>query len=539
MCLAGAEDILTASMSDTAVEQTARYCPGEAHIVISDAVCFGRRRANFHKCPGCQFNDDERAAGHHERVLAHGLVVQERRIPMLDKVFKAYDIRGIYPEQLDEDLAWRIGFGAGTYLKSALRGTDRSDVNMNRVVVGRDMRKASPSMAENLIEGIRAAGVSVIDIGMIDTSQIYFAVNHLKSCGGVQVTASHNPAEYIGFKICGLGGKPLSTDSGLGDIRAIAKNTAPHDSCQAGALQSLDIADNYRRFVLSFLDKPRRLKIVIDASNGMAGRWVPILFGEISELEIDALNFTHDGDFVHDPNPLVEANLQPTRDRVRELGADLGICFDGDADRCMVIDERGEIISCDLLTALLADYFLEKNPGSTIVYDLRSSRVVPETISRAGGTPQRSRVGHAFMKSIAAERRAVFGGELSGHFYFQDNWYCDSGMLAFVHTLNIISRSNRPISELMAPYRKYSASGERNFINENKDQTIQQLRGRYADGKVDFLDGITVQYPEWWFNVRKSNTEPLLRLNLEANTPELLKSKLAEVARQLGEAVDH
>ncbi len=539
LCSLNCEYILAQPMTKTAVGQNTRYCPGEEHILISDAVCFGRRRANFSKCPGCQFNDDEKAAGRKERVIAHGLIVQERSTPMLDKVFKAYDVRGVYPDPLNEELAWRIGFAAGTFLKSSLRGIDRSDAEMNRIVVGRDMRKSSPAMASGLIEGARAGGVGVIDIGMVDTPQLYFAVNHFKSCGGVQTTASHNPAQYTGFKICGLGGKPIGTDTGLNDIRAIAQNTAPHDTHQQGELQQVDLTDAYRSFVLNFLDKPKKMKIVVDASNGMAGRCVPMIFGNLSELEIEALNFEHDGEFAHDPNPLVPANLQQTRDRLGEISADLGVCFDGDADRCMLVDEKGEIISCDLITALLAEYFLKKKPGSTIVYDLRSSRVVSEVISRAGGTAHRSRVGHAFMKKVLAESKAVFGGELSGHFYFQDNWYCDSGMLAFVHTLNVLSRSNQPVSELIAPYRKYYSSGELNFVNEDKDGTIRRLCEIYADSKVDYLDGVTVQYPEWWFNVRKSNTEPLLRLNLEANTPELLERKLAEVYRHLGEAVDH
>ena len=526
-------------MTETIVGQNTRYCPGEEHITISDAVCFGRRRANFQKCPGCQFNDDEQAAGHSQRIIAHGLVVQEHSTPMISEVFKAYDVRGVYPDPLNEELAWRIGFGAGTFLKSALRGMHRSDAQMNRIVVGRDMRKSSPSMASALIEGARAGGVGVIDIGMIDTPQLYFAVNHFKCCGGVQTTASHNPAQYSGFKICGARGKPIGSDTGLNDVRVIAGNTAPHEPRQHQELSEVDLADEYRRFVLGFLDKPKKMTIVIDASNGMAGRVVPMVFDDVRKLQIDALNFEHDGEFVHDPNPLVPANLEPTQQRIRKTGADLGVCFDGDADRCMLVDETGQIISCDLLTALLTEYFLKKKPGSTVVYDLRSSRVVPETISRAGGTPYRSRVGHAFMKKVLAEKQGVFGGELSGHFYFQDNWYCDSGLLALVHTLNVMSRSRRPISELIAPYRKYYSSGERNFVNPDKEGTIGQLNETYADGKIDSLDGITVQYPEWWFNVRQSNTEPLLRLNLEANTPELLKLKLRDVARQLGEAVDH
>lgn len=524
-------------MAETAVRQRTRYCPGEEQIAISDAICFGRRRVNYPQCPGCQFNDDEKAAGERQRVIAHGLVVQQRSAPMVDDVFRACDIRGVYPEPLNEDLAWRIGFAAGTFLKSSLRGMDRSDIEMSRVVIGRDLRKSSRQIAAALIEGVRAGGVPVIDIGLIDTPQLYFAVNHLKSCGGIQTTATRNSAEYIEFKICGRGGRPIGTETGLHDIRAIATNTSRHDTRQEGELQQVDLADAYRRFVLGFLDMPKHLKVVVDASNGVAGRWLTIIFGGLEALTIHALNFEPGSESGPDPDPFVPAGLQRMRDRVLETGADLGVCFDGDADRCILVDEKAEIIACDLLTALLAGYFLKKKPGATIVHDLRSSRIVSETVLRAGGTPQRSRVGPAFMKKMAVERQAVFGGELSGHYYFQDNGYGDSGLLAFVHTLNMLSQSDRPISNLIAPYRKYAASGERSFINEDKDATIEQLGRLYETAKVDFLDGVTVQHPEWWFNVRKSSTEPLLRLNLEANTPELLDQKLAEVAQHLGEAV--
>ncbi len=525
-------------MAETAVRQRTRYCPGEEHIAISDAICFGRRRANFFQCPGCQFNDDEKAAGERQRVIAHGLVVRERSAPMLDDIFRVCDIRGVYPEPMNEDLAWRIGFAAGTFLKSALRGMDRSDLEMNRVVIGRDLRQSSRQMAAALIEGVRAGGVPVVDIGLVDTPQLCFAVNHLKSCGGIQTTASRNSCEYIDFKICGLGGRSIGIDTGLQDIRAIATNTSRHDTRQEGELEHMDLAEAYRRFVLGFLDMPKHLKVVVDASSGVAGRWLPVIFGQVEELTIDALNFEPVGESGLDPDPFVPAGLQLMRDRILETGADLGVCFDGDADRCILADENAEIIGCDLLTALLAGYFLKQKPGATIVHDLRSSRIVSETVLRAGGTPQRSRVGPAFMKKMAVERQAVFGGELSGHYYFQDNWHGDSGLLALVHTLNVLSQSDRPMSDLIAPYRKYVASGEQSFINEDKDGTIQQLGRLYGTAKVDFLDGVTVQHPEWWFNVRKSSTEPLLRLNLEANTPELLNQKLAEVAQHLGQAVD-
>jgi phosphomannomutase len=457
---------------------------------------------------------------------------------MLEKVFKAYDIRGTCPNPLDRDIAWRIGAATAQFLRSQLRGPDRTDSGGTTIVVGRDMRKTSPELAGALIEGIRSTGANVIDVGMIDTSQLYFAVNHVRACGGVQTTASHNPANYNGFKICGQRGKPVGQDTGLGEIRKIAQGLSQGGSGD-GRLEQKDLTKEYKQFIRQYLRAPRAMKIVVDASNGMAGRWFPLLFGDVEELEIHPLNFEHNGDFFHDPNPLVDANLAQLQDKVKRTGADLGVCFDGDADRCALVDEQSNIVRCDILTALLADYFLRQLPGATVVYDLRSSRVVPETIRATGGVPRRERVGHAFMKKAMSDSKAIFGGELSGHYYFKDNWYCDSGMLAFIHCINVLSDADKPLSELVRPFLKHCQSGERNFENENKDSTIQQFARDYSDGRVDFLDGITVQYDDWWFNVRASNTEPLLRLNLEADTPELLERKMAEIAPRLGKPVAH
>ncbi len=521
------------------LDNYSRYCPDEEHIKISDAVCFGRRRRHYPKCKGCQFNDDERARQVNRQVVVPGVTISSGGREFMDKVFKAYDVRGIYPDPLNEDAAWRIGFAVGTFLRGSLHGVDRANPEVNRVVVGRDMRKSSPSMADALIGGLRASSTGVVDIGMIDTPQLYFAVNHFACCGGIQTTASHNPANYNGFKICGRGGVPVGAETGLMEIQAIATNISVHKAKQDAEVMTASLTDAYRDFVLKPLDLQKPLSVVIDASNGMAGKWIPLLFDGVDDLTIDALHFETDGTFVHEPNPLVAANLQWTCDRVREIGADFGVCFDGDADRCMLVDEQGEIISCDLATALLADRFLGEHPDGTVVFDLRSSRIVSETIRRLGGTARRERVGHAFMKKAMAESKAVFGGELSGHFYFKDNWYCDSGALAFVHFLNVVSSANVPLSELIRPLRKYHASGELNFQNNHQDETIQALGTAFDGAEVDYLDGVTVQYPEWWFNVRKSNTEPLLRLNLEANTAELLEAKLDELRPRLGDPVDH
>jgi len=455
---------------------------------------------------------------------------------MLEKVFKAYDVRAVYPDPLDEKLAWRIGFAAGRYFGGR---AESSGARTLRIVVGRDMRKSSPSLCDALQGGLRAAGAEVIDVGMIDTPQLYFAVDHCKTDAGIQTTASHNPAQYNGFKVCGRGGVPVGEDSGLGEIRAIAEKTEACSAAETGGRSVLDLGESYKAFVRRSLKVGRALKVVVDASNGMAGRWGPVIFGDAENLTCRFLNTETTGEFVHDPNPLVDANLDQLREEVRRTGADLGVCFDGDADRCMVVDERADIVRCDLLTALLAGYFLKDEPGGAAVYDLRSSRVVAEEIERCGGRALRSRVGHAFMKKVMRDNDAVFGGELSGHFYFRENFYCDSGMLALVHVLNVLSGSAAAMSERIEPLKRWCASGERNFENEDKDRTIERLAEVFANGRIDRLDGISVDYEDWWFNVRKSNTEPLLRLNLEARTERMLREKLAVVSQHLGRAVDH
>ena len=454
-------------------------------------------------------------------------------------IFKAYDIRGLYPEQLDEEGAWKIGLAAAKFLRSLLRGYERGQANAQSLCVSRDMRTHSPPLAKALIEGMNASGANVIDIGLIDTPQMYFAINHLGTCGGVQVTASHNGPEYNGFKISGLGAKPIGEDTGLKDIKHIATALLHTKAKLTGSVEKYDLTEEYKNHVLKFLDSDiGKVKIVIDASNGMAGRMVPLIFEDLP-IEITGINFKHDGRFKHSPDPLIEANLAELKEVVRKKGADVGVCFDGDADRMMVVDELGANVTCDIITALMVPYFLEKNPNATIVYDLRSSHVVQEEIIKHGGIPRRERVGHSFMKKTLRDSHAVFGGELSGHFYYRDNFYADSGMITLVYLLNVLSRSAEPMSELVAPLRRYSASGEINFEVDDKKEAMKGLARKYGEGQYDDLDGITIQFKDWWFNVRPSNTEPLLRLNVEAKTPEFLDGKLAELEDFLGEPVDY
>jgi len=452
-------------------------------------------------------------------------------------IFKAYDIRGIYPDHLNEEDAWKIGCAAARYLRSLLRGYQRGQAASQSLCVGRDMRTHSEAIAQALITGMNSTGANVIDIGMIDTPQMYFAINHLGTCGGVQVTASHNPANYNGFKISGLEAKPIGGDTGLKDIEHIAMALLHTKGKVTGSVESRDLTAEYKKHVLKFLrSNVKKMKIAVDASNGMAGKMVPALFDKLP-VKIFELNFKHDGTFKHEPNPLVESNLAELKAAVKKNKCDFGVCFDGDADRLMMVDEKGDTIGCDMMTALMVPYFLEKEPKSTVVYDLRSSRVVVEEIIKHGGTPRRERVGHAFMKKALRDSHSIFGGELSGHFYYRDNFYADSAMITLVHVINIISETKVPISKLISPLRRYHSSGEMNFEVENKQSKMDELTRRYNDGQIDHLDGVTIGYKDWWFNCRPSNTEPLLRLNVEAKNKELLDEKLSKITEQLGKPV--
>jgi phosphomannomutase len=452
-------------------------------------------------------------------------------------IFKAYDIRGIYPDQIDEEGAWKVGCAAARFLRSLLSGYERGQAKAQSLCVGRDMRTHSEKLTKALIKGMNSTGTNVIDLGMIDTPQMYFAINHLGTCGGVQVTASHNQAKYNGFKISGLHAKPVGADTGLKDIKHIALALLHTKGTGTGSIKKRDLTQEYRNHVLKFLrPNVKKIKVAVDAFNGMAGKMIPALFDNLP-VEIIPLNFEHTGKFKHDPNPLVIKYLSEVKKAVKKNKCDFGVCFDGDADRLMIVDEKGRPISCDLLTAMMVPYFLERKPRSVIVYDLRSSRIVMEEILKYGGTPRRERVGHAYMKKAMRDSHAVFGGELSGHFYYSDNYYTDSAMITLVHVINIISQAGVPISKLIKPLRKYSCSGELNFEIEDKRAKMNEIAKRYSEGRVDNLDGVTVGYKDWWFNCRPSNTEPLLRLIIEAASKEQLKEKLCEITEHLGQPV--
>ena len=468
---------------------------------------------------------------------------------MLGRVFKAYDVRGTYPDLLNDQMGWQIGFGCSKFLLTDAAEAGETTPMMKNIVVGRDMRLSSPALSGKLIEGIRTHGGNVIDVGLVDTPFIYFAINHLDCAGGVMVTASHNPPQYNGFKVAKRRGKPVGENTGLAEIRkhaAMVDRGMPTE--ENGRIEHRDLWKPYIKHVRSFLRLKRPLKVVVDASNGMAGTMAPKIFGpkgaDIEGLTIVELNYDNTkGDFVHEPNPLVASNLAQLRDAVVVENADLGICFDGDADRCVVVDERGSIVGCDHLTAFLAGSFLAKHGPAPVVYDLRSTKAVSEEIIKAGGKPIRGRVGHVFMKQLMADHGGVFGGELSGHFYFRDNFNADSGAIAMAIVLSVVSSDTSPLSERIKPIARYSQSGEINFECEDKDAAIESLQDEFGDrGDVDFLDGITIDCFDaegWWCNVRKSNTEPLLRLNAEARDRVTLDQVVSMLSQHLGIRVDH
>jgi len=470
---------------------------------------------------------------------------------MLGKVFKAYDIRGTYPDPLNEQMAWQIGFGCSKFLLASATGVGETSPMMKNIVVGRDMRKSSPSLSKSLIQGINDQGGHVLDVGLVDTPFIYFAINHLNCAGGVMTTASHNPPHYNGFKVSTRKAKPVGEATGLAEVRKHAAMVDRTTITSAnGRHEHRELWDAYIKHVRSFITLEKKLKVVVDASNGMAGTMSPKVFGakgaDIPNLTIVELNYDNSkGEFVHEPNPLVASNLVQLRERVIKEKADIGFCFDGDADRCVVVDETGAIVGCDHLTAVLAKYFLKKpgNAGATVVYDLRSTKAVSEEITKAGGVPLRGKVGHVFMKALLAEHKGVFGGELSGHFYFRDNFNADSGAIAMATVLTMLASSGKKMSQLIAPVKRYQQSGEINFQIEDKDAAIKALKEALKEGAtIDDLDGVTIDAFEkqgWWCNVRKSNTEPLLRLNLEAKDKATLDRMMQKIAPMLGVKVDH
>ena len=431
-------------------------------------------------------------------------------------VFKAYDVRGIHPTELDEDGAYRIGRG---YVE---------EFEPRTVAIGRDTRLSSPSMATAAIEGAADGGADVLDLGLVGTEMVYYAVGDLGLDGGICVTASHNPPNYTGMKIVRRGARPVGGDSGLDRVRRRAE-AGFDDVRRRGTVREEDVWAGFVEKVLSFVDEAgfRPLRVVVDAANGMAGTMLPPVLERLPQLDVVRCYFEPDGSFPnHEPNPLLPENRAFIVEKTRSEGAQLGVAYDGDADRCFFVDDTGEFVPGDFVTALLARAMLAKEPGAKIIYDVRASWAVPRAIEEAGGVPLINRVGHAFIKDRMRKEDALFAGEVSAHYYFRDFSQADTGVVPFLVMLELLSQADRPLSELLAPYReRYFLTGELNTPVADVALKLQEIKERYtaAGGRISHLDGISVDFDDWHFNVRPSNTEPLLRLNLEALSEPLME----------------
>ena len=429
----------------------------------------------------------------------------------LDKIFKAYDIRGVVPDELDEGVAEQVG-------AAFVRLT-----NAKSIVTLHDMRASSAPLAEALGRGAASQGADVIHGGLGSTDMVYYASGSL-DMPGAMITASHNPARYNGIKLCKAGAKPVGIETGLAEIKAMVADGVPAYDGEPGTTTSRDLLPGYAEYLKKLVDLSgiRPLKVAVDAGNGMAGHTVPVVF-EGLPITLIALYFELDGTFPHhEANPIDPANLRDLQQAVKDSNADIGLAFDGDADRCFVVDERGEIVSPSVLAALIATRELAREPGAVVIHNLITSRAVPEIIAEHGGTPVRTRVGHSFIKARMAETNAVFGGEHSGHFYFRDFWFADSGMLAALHVLAALGHDDRPLSAMLQDFSRYAASGEINSEVADQAAATAKVKDIYSERPgvtLDELDGLTVMGDDWWFNIRPSNTEPLLRLNVEAATP--------------------
>jgi phosphomannomutase len=437
----------------------------------------------------------------------------------LDSIFKAYDIRGTFPDQINADLAHAIGVAFATFAKS------------ERILVARDMRPSGVALCAAFADGVTASGVDVIDLGLASTDEMYFASGALDAPGAM-FTASHNPAQYNGIKLCLAGARPVGLESGLAEIKAsVACGSEPAPAARPGTVSTRDVLEDYAAKVRSFVDIAalRPLKVVADTANGMGGLVVPRVFATLP-FSLEILFGDLDGNFPNHPaDPIQPDNIRDLQKRVLDTGADVGLAFDGDADRCFLVDDRGIAVSGSTTTAIVAAAMLDKHPGSTILYNLICSKSVPDVIREHGGTPIKTRVGHSFIKSVMAETGAIFGGEHSGHYYFRDNYRADSGSIAALVVLEVLSKATQPLSELRKPFERYADSGEINV--EVKDQTaaVERVSATFGDGAQDRMDGLTVDLGDWWFNLRPSNTEPLLRLNLEAATVPECQAHTAEV----------
>lgn len=442
----------------------------------------------------------------------------------VEEIFKAYDIRGLSPEQLSPDVAHAVGRALADTLP-----------NSGKVVVGRDMRADSEELHTALVDGLQKQGRDVVDIGLVSTDMVYFAVGSLKAAGGAMVTASHNPGKYNGIKLCGKGVVPIGETTGLAQIKNLVKSEMFKEATKPGLREQLDVRDRWIAYVLSFVDVPRLkpLHMAIDAGNGMAG----VVLDELEEatpFTIEKMFTDLDGTFPNHPaNPTLPEGLKDIIEMVRSKALEVGIAFDGDGDRAVLIDDQARPVNPGILGALLIENFLALHPGATIVYDVRASHIVRDTIERLGGVGVRSKVGHSNIKALMHQHGAILGVEQSAHYYFKDNWFADSGLIAAMLALDILSRSGQSLSEMVDKLRMYSNSGEINMPVGDTEAKLRELRMAYSDGEQDELDGLSVTYSDWWFNVRPSNTEPLLRLSVESKDAKLTQEKVDELMKIL------
>ena len=437
---------------------------------------------------------------------------------MLDKIIKAYDIRGLVKNEITTDFSFALGVAFAKFLEF-----EREPAT---IVVGEDMRETSSPLADAFSDGATSQGMDVIRIGLASTDMLYFASGKL-NLPGIMFTASHNPAKYNGMKLCKSGAKPIGQESGLLKIKHLIQEGIAISNRPVGTVKKIDLLEEYVSYLLDRFPKKtfnkRKLKVVIDAGNGMAGYTAPSVMKKLN-VDLVPMYFELDGDFPnHEANPIEPKNLKDLQKKVKKEKADLGLAFDGDADRCFLVDEKGDLVNPSSLTALIAVRELKKNPGASIIYNLISSKAVPEVIIENGGKPVRSRVGHSYIKSLMAQSGAVFGGEHSGHFYFADFWRADSGMLAALYAIAELMDTDKSLSEILDSFDRYFSSGEINTQVKDASKSIKLIRKKYEkENEIDELDGLTVTSEKWWFNLRPSNTEPLLRLNVEADSPKLM-----------------
>ncbi|MBX3396681.1 MAG: hypothetical protein KF841_15070 [Phycisphaerae bacterium] len=527
-----------------------RYCPGEEQVKISNAICRGRRKIHFPKCHGCQFNDDERggdplqftqisvAAPEVVRVSNGQIVEKLNDATQIATLFKLSDISGAHPHPLSEDAAWRIGHAAAQYLRSKLRGFDRADPVARSIVVGRDTREHSEHLEEALVEGIRSTGTDVISLGEVGTPHLYYVVNHIGACGGIVVSAGHAASNQNGFRICGIKAIPIGMETGLSSIRDIAIRVPKHYTGASSRRITRDFTEPYAKSIRSMIRPdvrlPEPMTVAVDAGNGTAAKWLPIIFRGNRNIRFVRQNFEHKGQFAHEPNPLLAKNTRELRALVKSERARFGVAFDSSEERCVFVDEKGRTIRPDHMIALLACNVLEREPGAQIIFDHRASAVVDEEIIRAGGVPVRERIGAVYMKRTLAERDAPFGGDLSGRFFFRSAAYCESGVIAMIQVFNLLLSTGKTLSELTRSLQRYSASGEVKFYCPDTHEVLRSVSQAHQSATIEQLDGLTFRYADWWFNVRPNPGERTIRLTLEARNRKVVEERIAELSPLLG-----